>query len=168
MSLPLKGIKVLDLSRLAAGNMVSHMLADYGADVIKIEKPGKGDDLRNWKVKNVSHWWHVYSRNKRSIALDFKTNDGKNILKNLIKSSDIFIENFVPGTREKWGLSPRNLHKINEYLVILSISGWGQSGLFKNQPGFGSIVEGMSGFAAMTGEKDQMPILPPTALADMI
>ncbi len=168
MSLPLKGIKVLDLSRLAAGNMVSHMLADYGADVIKIEKPGKGDDLRNWKVKNVSHWWHVYSRNKRSIALDFKTNDGKNILKNLIKSSDIFIENFVPGTLEKWGLSPRNLHKINEYLVILRISGWGQSGLFKNQPGFGSIVEGMSGFAAMTGEKDQMPILPPTALADMI
>ena len=168
MSLPLKGIKVLDLSRLAAGNMVSHLLADYGADVIKIEKPGKGDDLRNWKVKNVSHWWHVYSRNKRSIALDFKTNDGKNILKNLIKSSDIFIENFVPGTLEKWGLSPRNLHKINEYLVILRISGWGQSGLFKNQPGFGSIVEGMSGFAAMTGEKDQMPILPPTALADMI
>ncbi len=168
MSLPLKGIKVLDLSRLAAGNMVSHMLADYGADVIKVEKPGKGDDLRSWKVKNISHWWHVYSRNKRSIALDFKNNEGMNILKNLINSADVFIENFVPGTLEKWGMSPKNLHKINKNLIILRISGWGQSGLFKNQPGFGSIVEGMSGFASMTGEKDQIPILPPTALADMI
>jgi len=158
MSLPLKRIKVLDLSRLAAGNMVSHMLADYGADVIKVEKPGKGDDLRNWKVKNVSHWWHVYSRNKRSIALDFKSDTGIDILKELIKSSDIFIENFVPGTLEKWGLSPKSLLKINQNLIILRISGWGQTGLYKNQPGFGSLVEGMSGFASMTGEKNQMPM----------
>ena len=168
MKLPLKGIKVLDLSRLAAGNMVSHMLADYGADVIKIEKPGKGDDLRHWKVKNISHWWHVYSRNKRSIALDFKSDTGMKILKNLIKKSDIFIENFVPGTLEKWGLAPKKLLKINQDLIVLRISGWGQTGIYKNQPGFGSLVEGMSGFAAMTGEKDQVPILPPTALADMI
>ena len=168
MNLPLKGIKVLDLSRLAAGNMVSHMLADYGADVIKIEKPGKGDDLRHWKVKNISHWWHVYSRNKRSIALDFKSDTGMKILKNLIKKSDIFIENFVPGTLEKWGLAPKKLLKINQGLIVLRISGWGQTGIYKNQPGFGSLVEGMSGFAAMTGEKDQVPILPPTALADMI
>ena len=168
MNLPLKGIKVLDLSRLAAGNMVSHMLADYGADVIKIEKPGKGDDLRHWKVKNISHWWHVYSRNKRSIALDFKSDAGIKILKNLIKKSDIFIENFVPGTLEKWGLAPKKLLKINQGLIVLRISGWGQTGIYKNQPGFGSLVEGMSGFAAMTGEKDQVPILPPTALADMI
>lgn len=168
MNLPLKGIKVLDLSRLAAGNMVSHMLADYGADVIKIEKPGKGDDLRHWKVKNISHWWHVYSRNKRSIALDFKSDIGIKILKNLIKKSDIFIENFVPGTLEKWGLAPKKLLKINQDLIVLRISGWGQTGIYKNQPGFGSLVEGMSGFAAMTGEKDQVPILPPTALADMI
>ena len=168
MKLPLKGIKVLDLSRLAAGNMVSHMLADYGADVIKIEKPGKGDDLRHWKVKNISHWWHVYSRNKRSIALDFKSDTGIKILKNLIKKSDIFIENFVPGTLEKWGLAPKKLLKINQDLIVLRISGWGQTGIYKNQPGFGSLVEGMSGFAAMTGEKDQVPILPPTALADMI
>ena len=168
MNLPLKGIKVLDLSRLAAGNMVSHMLADYGADVIKIEKPGKGDDLRHWKVKNISHWWHVYSRNKRSIALDFKSDTGIKILKNLIKKSDIFIENFVPGTLEKWGLAPKKLLKINQDLIVLRISGWGQTGIYKNQPGFGSLVEGMSGFAAMTGENDQVPILPPTALADMI
>ena len=168
MNLPLKGIKVLDLSRLAAGNMVSHMLADYGADVIKIEKPGKGDDLRHWKVKNISHWWHVYSRNKRSIALDFKSDAGIKVLKNLIKKSDIFIENFVPGTLEKWRLAPKKLLKINQGLIVLRISGWGQTGIYKNQPGFGSLVEGMSGFAAMTGEKDQVPILPPTALADMI
>ena len=81
MSLPLKGLRVVDLSRLAAGNMVSHMLADYGADVIKVEKPEKGDDLRNWKVNNISHWWHVYSRNKRSLALNFKIDKGKTILK---------------------------------------------------------------------------------------
>ena len=166
--LPLDDLKILDMSRLAAGNMVSHMLADFGADVIKVEKPGKGDDLRNWKVNDVSHWWAVYSRNKRSLALNLKQEEGLGILKNLVKSADVFIENFVPGTLEKWGIGPDQLMELNKNLIILRISGWGQTGIYKNSPGFGSLVEGMSGFASMTGEENQTPLLPPLALADMV
>ena len=166
--LPLENIKILDLSRLAAGNMVSHMFADFGADVVKIEKPGKGDDLRNWKINGVSHWWAVYSRNKRSISIDLKKDDGLDLLKDLVKTADVFIENFVPGTLEKWGIGPEQLNELNKNLIILRISGWGQTGIFKNAPGFGSLVEGMSGFAAMTGEEKQAPLLPPLALADMV
>ena len=166
--LPLENFKILDLSRLAAGNMVSHMFADFGADVIKVEKPGKGDDLRNWQVNDIAHWWAVYSRNKRSIALNLKDEEGLNILKELVKTADVFIENFVPGTLEKWGVGPNKLLEINENLIILRISGWGQTGIYKDSPGFGSLVEGMSGFASMTGEENQKPLLPPLALADMV
>ena len=166
--LPLENIKILDLSRLAAGNMVSHMFADFGADVVKVEKPGKGDDLRNWKINGISHWWAVYSRNKRSISIDLKKDEGLALLKELVKSADVFIENFVPGTLEKWGIGPEQLGELNKNLIILRISGWGQTGIFKNAPGFGSLVEGMSGFAAMTGEEKQSPLLPPLALADMV
>ena len=166
--LPLENIKILDLSRLAAGNMVSHMFADFGADVVKVEKPGKGDDLRNWKINGVSHWWAVYSRNKRSISIDLKKDEGLDLLKELVKKADVFIENFVPGTLEKWGIGPEKLNQLNKNLIILRISGWGQTGIFKNAPGFGSLVEGMSGFAAMTGEEKQAPLLPPLALADMV
>ena len=166
--LPLENFKILDLSRLAAGNMVSHMFADFGADVIKVEKPGKGDDLRNWQVNDIAHWWAVYSRNKRSIALNLKEKEGLNLLKELVKSADVFIENFVPGTLEKWGIGPDELSELNKNLIILRISGWGQTGIYKDAPGFGSLVEGMSGFASMTGEKDQKPLLPPLALADMV
>ena len=166
--LPLEDIRILDLSRLAAGNMVSHMFADFGADVIKVEKPGKGDDLRNWQVNDVAHWWAVYSRNKRSIALNLKEEEGLKLLKELVKSADVFIENFVPGTLEKWGVGPDKLLDLNKNLIILRISGWGQTGIYKDAPGFGSLVEGMSGFASMTGEENQKPLLPPLALADMV
>ena len=166
--LPLENLKVLDLSRLAAGNMVSHMFADFGADVIKIEKPGQGDDLRNWQINDVSHWWAVYSRNKRSIALNLKDKEGLSLLKELVKSADVFIENFIPGTLEKWGIGPKELTKLNKNIIILRISGWGQTGLYKDAPGFGSLVEGMSGFASMNGEEGEGPLLPPLALADMV
>ena len=166
--LPLENFRILDLSRLAAGNMVSHMFADFGADVIKVEKPGKGDDLRNWQVNDVAHWWAVYSRNKRSIALNLKEEEGLKLLKELVKSADVFIENFVPGTLEKWGVGPDKLLDLNKNLIILRISGWGQTGIYKDAPGFGSLVEGMSGFASMTGEENQKPLLPPLALADMV
>ena len=166
--LPLENLKVLDLSRLAAGNMVSHMFADFGADVIKIEKPGQGDDLRNWQINDVSHWWAVYSRNKRSIALNLKDKEGLSLLKELVKSADVFIENFIPGTLEKWGIGPKELTKLNKNIIILRISGWGQTGLYKDAPGFGSLVEGMSGFASMNGEEGKGPLLPPLALADMV
>ena len=166
--LPLENFKILDLSRLAAGNMVSHMFADFGADVIKVEKPGKGDDLRNWQVNDVAHWWAVYSRNKRSIALNLKEEEGLKLLIELVKSADVFIENFVPGTLEKWVVGPDKLLELNKNLIILRISGWGQTGIYKDAPGFGSLVEGMSGFASMTGEENQKPLLPPLALADMV
>ena len=148
--------------------MVSHMFEDFGADVIKVEKPGKGDDLRNWQVNDVAHWWAVYSRNKRSIALNLKEEEGLKLLKELVKSADVFIENFVPGTLEKWGVGPDKLLELNKNLIILRISGWGQTGIYKDAPGFGSLVEGMSGFASMTGEENQKPLLPPLALADMV
>ena len=168
MSSSLEGVRVLDLSRLAAGNMISHMLADHGADVIKVERPEKGDDLRTWKVNNISHWWHVYSRNKRSLSLNIKTKEGNEILKKLISQANVFIENFVPGTLENWGYTKEVFDTLNPNLIIVRISGWGQTGLYKKFPGYGSLVEGMSGFASMTGEENQGPLLPPTALADMI
>ena len=166
--LPLAGVRIFDLTRILAGPTCTQLLGDLGADVIKVEKPGKGDDLRNWQVNDIAHWWAVYSRNKRSIALNLKKEEGLNLLKELVKSADVFIENFVPGTLEKWGVGPDKLLELNKDLVILRISGWGQTGIYKDAPGFGSLVEGMSGFATMTGEPNQKPLLPPLALADMV
>lgn len=163
---PLDGLRVVDMTRLAAGNMMTHMLADFGCEVIKIERPGRGDDLR--RFGEAESWWKVYARSKRSLALDFKSGEGREILEKLIRTADILCENFVPGTLEKWGLGPEELLKLNENLIIVRVSGWGQTGPYKNKPGFGSLIEGMSGFAAMTGWEDKPPLLPPLALADMV
>ncbi|MGB1161164.1 MAG: CaiB/BaiF CoA transferase family protein [Alphaproteobacteria bacterium] len=163
---PLSGLRVLDLSRLAAGNMLTHMFADFGADVIKIERPGVGDDLRRFG-KHES-WWKEYSRSKRSLSLNPRSEDGKDILLKLTETADVFVENFVPGTLEKWGIGPEKLMSKNPNLVIVRVSGWGQTGPYAHKPGFGSLIEGMSGFAAMNGFADREPLLPPLALADMI
>lgn len=163
---PLSGLRVVDMTRLAAGNMMTHMLADFGADVIKIERPGKGDDLR--RFGEAESWWKVYARSKRSMELDFRSVQGREVLDKLVASADILCENFVPGTLEKWGMSPDELWKANEDLIIVRVSGWGQTGPYKNKPGFGSLIEGMSGFASMTGWEDKPPLLPPLALADMV
>jgi crotonobetainyl-CoA:carnitine CoA-transferase CaiB-like acyl-CoA transferase len=163
---PLHGMRVVDMTRLAAGNMMTHMLADFGADVIKIERPGKGDDLR--RFGEAESWWKVYARSKRSLSLDFSTDEGREILDQLIGTADILCENFVPGTLEKWGMSPAELWERNEGLIIVRVSGWGQTGPYKDKPSFGSLIEGMSGFAAMTGWEDKPPLLPPLALADMV
>lgn len=163
---PLDGLKVVDMTRLAAGNMMTHMLADFGADVIKIERPGTGDDLR--RFGEAESWWKVYARSKRSLSLDFQTPEGREVLEKLILKADILCENFVPGTLEKWGLGPDQLLEMNPSLIIVRLSGWGQTGPYKNRPGFGSLIEGMSGFAAMTGWADKPPLLPPLALADMV
>ena len=163
---PLSGLRVVDMTRLAAGNMMTHMLADFGADVIKIERPGKGDDLR--RFGEAESWWKVYARSKRSMELDFRSVQGRKVLDKLVASADILCENFVPGTLEKWGMSPDELWKANEDLIIVRVSGWGQTGPYKNKPGFGSLIEGMSGFASMTGWEDKPPLLPPLALADMV
>ena len=165
-SSPLCGLRVLDLSRLAAGNMLTHMLADFGADVIKVERPGVGDDLRRFG-KHES-WWKQYSRSKRSLTLNMRSEAGQEVLLKLIKTADVFIENFVPGTLEKWGIGPDVLMKTNPDLVIVRVSGWGQTGPYAHKPGFGSLIEGMSGFASMNGFADREPLLPPLALADMI
>jgi crotonobetainyl-CoA:carnitine CoA-transferase CaiB-like acyl-CoA transferase len=165
---PLDGVRVLDLSRLVAGNVVSHVLADFGADVIKVEAPGRGDDLRAWKVGGVSTYWKVYARNKRSITLDFRTPQGKDLLLQLVQGSQILVENFVPGKLEKMGLGTEVLLRANPGLVIVRVSGWGQTGPYAAKPGFGTLVEAASGFAAMNGFADRPPVLPPLALADMV
>lgn len=165
---PLSDVRVLDLSRLVAGNMLSLQLADFGADVIKVEREGKGDDLRNWREVGQSIYWKVYGRNKRSITLDLKSQEGLSVLKRLVRVSDVFIENFVPGGLEKMGLGPDVLLEINPALVIVRVSGWGQTGPYRERPGFGTLVEAMSGYAHLNGFSDKPPALPPLALADMI
>ena len=165
---PLADVRVIDLSRLVAGNMLSAYLADFGADVIKVEREGKGDDLRNWREEGWDIYWKVYGRNKRSLVLDLKSDEGLSTLKLLLKHSHIFIENFVPGGLEKMGLGPDVLLEINPALVIVRVSGWGQTGPYKYKPGFGTLVEAMSGFAYLNGFPDRPPALPPLALADMI
>nr|WP_042671634.1 CoA transferase [Methylobacterium sp. B34] len=164
----LDGVRVVDLSRLVAGNMTTHVLADYGADVIKVERPGRGDDLRNWRVEGVETFWKVYARNKRSVALDIHGREDREMLLRLIDTAQILVENFVPGTMERWGLGPEDLHARNPALVMLRVSGWGQTGPWRLRPGFGTLVEAMSGWAFMNGHADKPPTLPPLALADMI
>ena len=165
---PLSDVRVLDLSRLVAGNMLSAYLADFGADVIKVERAGTGDDLRNWREAGWDIYWKVYGRNKRSLVLDLKDAEGMACLKKLVCHAQILIENFVPGGLEKMGLAPAVLHALNPALVIVRVSGWGQTGPFSHKPGFGTLVEAMSGFAHLNGYADRPPALPPLALADMI
>jgi crotonobetainyl-CoA:carnitine CoA-transferase CaiB-like acyl-CoA transferase len=165
---PLDGIRVIDLSRLVAGNMLSLQLADFGAEVIKIEDPQKGDPLRDWRVKGISAYWKVYARNKKSLALSLRSEAGRALLLRLAATVDVVIENYRPGTLEEMGLAPERLHAVNPRLVIVRISGWGQDGPYRDKPGFGSLVEGMSGFAAKNGFPDRPPVLPPLALADMV
>ena len=148
--------------------MVTHVLADLGADVIKVEHPERGDDLRRWRVKDVEVFWKTYSRNKRSIALDIKRDNDRDILLQLLASADAFVENFVPGTLERLGLAPETLLALNPKLVIVRLSGWGQTGPYRTKPGFGTLVEAMSGFADLNGFADSPPCLPPLATADMI
>ena len=165
---PLDGIRALDLSRLVAGNMVSLQLADYGADVVKVEDPDRGDPLRAWHVNGVSLHWKVYARNKRSLALSLRAPQGRALLLDLATNCDVLIENFRPGTLEAMGLGPAALHARNPRLVIVRVSGFGQDGPYRDRPGFGTLVEAMSGFAAKNGFPDRPPVLPPLALADMI
>ncbi len=165
---PLDGVTVLDLSRLVAGNMVSLQLADYGAEVIKIEPAGKGDPLRQWLTDDLAVSWKVYGRNKKSVSLDLRQAEGRDILLRLVANADAMIENYRPGTLEKMGLGPDVLHEKNPNLILVRVSGFGQTGPYRHRPGFGTLVEAMSGFAYRNGFGDREPVLPPLAMADMI
>ena len=162
---PLNGIRVVDLSRLVAGNILTLQLADFGAEVIKVEPP-EGDTLRSWRVKGVETAWKVYSRNKRSVALDLRSDAGRAIVRGLAKTAQILVESFRPGVLEDMALAPDALHRLNPKLVIVRISGWGQDGRYRHKPGFGTLIEGYSGFASMNGFADREPVLPPMYLAD--
>ncbi len=165
---PLSGIRVVDMSRLVAGNMVSLQLADQGAEVIKIEDPKVGDPLRAWRTKGLSLHWKVYARNKKSLAINLRPQAGRDVLLDLLATADILIENYRPGTLEDMGLGPDVLHARNPKLIIVRITGFGQDGPYRDRPGFGTLVEAMSGFAAKNGFGDRPPVLPPLAMADMI
>jgi formyl-CoA transferase len=162
---PLNGVRVVDLSRLVAGNVLTLQLADFGAEVIKVEPP-EGDTLRSWRVNGVETAWKVYSRNKKSVALDLRSEDGRTIVRRLAASAAILVESFRPGVLEDMGLAPSDLHALNPKLVVVRISGWGQDGRYRHKPGFGTLIEGYSGFASMNGFADREPVLPPMYLAD--
>ena len=163
----LDGIRVLDLSRLFAGNLLTQVLGDFGAEVIKVEPPA-GDTLRAWQTAGVSTHWKIFARNKKSLCLELRKPEARAILMKLLPSAAMFVESFRPGTLEAMGLSPAKLLKKNPKLVIVRISGWGQSGPYRRRPGFGTLIEGMSGFAAINGFADREPVLPPMYLADGI
>lgn len=163
----LEGVRVLDLSRLVAGNTLTQLFADFGAEVIKVEPPA-GDTLRAWKTQGVQTNWKVYARNKKSLCLELRNPEAMALLLDLVRTAAVFVESFRPGTLEKMGIPPVRLHELNPALVIVRISGWGQSGPYKSRPGFGTLVEGMSGFASMNGFPDREPVLPPMYLADSV
>ena len=164
---PLDGLRVLDFSRLVAGNMLTLQLADFGAEVIKLE-PASGDPLRAWREDGVAAFWKVYGRNKKSIRLDLRTEEGKALLTRLIPTADVLVESFRPGSMEAAGFGPEEVARLNPKLVFVRISGFGQTGPYAQRPGFGSLVEAMSGFAAKNGFADKPPVLPNFALADMV
>ncbi len=166
---PLHGIKVLDLATLFAGPLAATLLGDFGADVIKIEHP-KGDPVRSHgHVKDgINLWWKMIGRNKRAITLNLSKAEAQAILLDLAARADVLIENFRPGTLEGWNIGPAQLHARNPGLVIARVTGFGQEGPYRRRPGFGTLAESMSGFAAMTGPADGPPTLPPFGLADGI
>ncbi|MBI5275119.1 MAG: CoA transferase [Burkholderiales bacterium] len=165
---PLHGVRVLDLSRLMAGNMLSLQLADFGAEVIKVEPPGAGDTLRHWKEGGLPVWWKVYARNKKSITLNTRHAAGVRLLRQLLPQAQVLVESFRPGVLEAMGLGFDVLQSINPKLVLVRLTGWGQTGPYSSRPGFGTLVEGFSGFAAKNGYPDKPPALPNLGLADMV
>ena len=166
----LSGIKVLELGQLIAGPFASKTLADFGAEIIKVESPGEGDPLRKWRMlhKGTSVWWQAHSRNKQSICLDLRVKEGQDIARRLALEADIVIENFRPGTLEKWGLGWEALHKANPKLIMLRISGYGQDGPKRDEPGFAAIGEAMAGLRYITGHPNKIPVRAGVSLGDTI
>ncbi|MFZ0217144.1 MAG: CoA transferase, partial [Candidatus Dormiibacterota bacterium] len=167
--LPLRRIKVLDVATLYAGPFAATLLGDFGADVIKVEHP-RGDPLRRHGYSKQGHglWWKTLSRNKRTVTLDLSAGEGQEVLRRLVREADVLIENFRPGVMERWGLGYEALAAVNPGLVMLRTTGFGQFGPYANRAGFGTLAESMSGFAAMSGDPNGPPMLPPFGLADGI
>ena len=166
----LAGVRVIEMGQLIAGPFAGKTLGEFGADVVKIEPPGAGDPLRNWRlIKNgTSVWWQVQSRNKRSVAIDLRAPEGQQLARQLIAEADVLIENFRPGTLEGWGLSPDELHALNPGLVILRISGYGQTGPYRDLPGFGVIGEAMGGLRHLTAEPGRVPVRVGVSIGDTL
>ena len=166
----LQGIKVLELGQLIAGPFAGKTLADFGADVIKVEPPGAGDPLRKWRLLRggTSVWWEVQSRNKRSVCLDLREAEGQEAVRALAREADVVIENFKPGTLEGWGLGWERLHALNPRLVMLRISGYGQTGPDKDRPGFGVIGESRGGLRYLTGEPGRVPVRVGVSIGDTL
>jgi len=164
---PLRDVRVVDMSRLFAGNVLTQILGDFGAEVIKVEPPS-GDTLRDWKIEGVSTHWKIYARNKKSVCLDLYRQESRELVLELVETAAIFVESFRPGVLESMGMGPEVLLARNPRLVVIRISGWGQGGPYHQRPGFGTLIEGMSGFAALNGFADREPVLPPMYLADGI
>jgi crotonobetainyl-CoA:carnitine CoA-transferase CaiB-like acyl-CoA transferase len=166
---PLTGVRVIDAATLFAGPLAAMLLGDFGAEVIKVEHP-RGDPVRNhgYQKDGINLWWKMLSRNKKTVTCNMSTSRGQDLMRRLVETSDVLIENFRPGTLERWNLDPSDLLELNPGLVIARVTGFGQSGPYSSRPGFGTLAESMSGFAAITGEADGPPVLPPFGLADGI
>ena len=167
---PLAGLKVLELGQLIAGPFAAKTLADFGADVVKVEPPGGGDPLRKWRLLKggTSVWWQVQSRNKRSLALDLKDPQAQDIVRKLAGEADVLIENFRPGAMEGWGLDPQALIELNPRLVVLRISGYGQTGPYRDRPGFGVVGEAMGGLRHLTAEPGRVPVRVGVSIGDTL
>ena len=170
MSLPLTGLRVIELGQLIAGPFASKILAEFGADVIKVEPPAGGDPLRGWRLihEGTSVWWAAHARNKRSITLDLRTPEGQDVIRQLAQDADILIENFRPGAMEKWGLGFKDLHALNPKLIMLRVSGYGQSGPYRDRPGFGVIGEAMGGLRYLSGEPGRPPVRVGVSIGDTL
>lgn len=153
----LSGVKVVELGQLIAGPFCGQLLGDMGADVVKIEPPGAGDPMRQWGNGQHKVWWQVIGRNKRSVTANLRVPEGQELARRLLADADIMIENFKPGTVEKWGLGPEELHKINPRLIVVRMSGYGQTGPYSTRAGFGGIGEAMGGWRAIVGDPDRPP-----------
>jgi formyl-CoA transferase len=167
---PLHGLRVVELGQLIAGPFAAKTLADFGADVVKIETPKTGDPLRKWRLlkDGTSVWWQVQSRNKRSVALDLKDKAAQDIVRQLVKDADVLIENFRPGAMEGWGLGPDDLLTLNPRLIMLRISGYGQTGPYRDKPGFGVVAEAMSGLRHLTAEPGRVPVRVGVSIGDTL
>ncbi|GAB0062661.1 CoA transferase [Pseudomonas syringae] len=170
MSLPLRGIKVVELGQLIAGPFAAKILAEFGAEVIKVEPPLTGDPLRKWRLlhNGTSVWWAVQSRNKQSVTLDLRQPQAQEMVRRLIRDADVLVENFRPGTLEGWGLSWEALHALNPKLIMLRVSGYGQTGPYRDRPGFGVIGEAMGGLRHLSGEAGRTPVRVGVSIGDSL